>query len=323
MRLWKLPMHIRHFPGANPVSIEHKDFPRIQKEDFLVALKTDGVRYLLLLTCKPNSSEPIAIMVDRSQKMYEIEIWAHEEFFKKCSLYDGELVGESNQITYVVFDVIVAKGTICSNMTYKERLLVIHNTILCVSDSHDDLSIESMLHEECRFLARKNELEIDIKPKRCVPKSNLKDLWEDSFSSTHKNDGLIFTLNDSPVETGTSSSIFKWKPMHSIDLKFEHADNAWKIYCNANNSSDLIDVSHKLEENAICIEENKFLNAVIPRKTCIIECFISFEGESLKLSPEKERTDKTTPNTLKTVLATVRNAKENISISEIIRVVSE
>ena len=194
--------------------------------------------------------------------MYEIEIWANEEFFNKKSLYDGELVGDAIQLTYVVFDVIQTKGTRCGQLSYKERLMIIHNTILCVSDIHDDDSIENMIHEECRFLARNNEFPLNVKPKRCVSKSNVEELWAESVSSPHKNDGLIFTQNNHPIETGTSSSIFKWKSCHSIDLKFEFLDDKWIIYCNSNNSSELINITEEVGGIPIVIVEKKFLNAI-------------------------------------------------------------
>ena len=110
LQLWRLPSHISHFPGANPMSIEKSDFPRLSEEDYLVALKTDGVRHLLLLTTKPNSAEPIAIMIDRTKRMYEIEIWANEDFFEHGSLYDGELVWEQNVLVYVVFDAFTQRA---------------------------------------------------------------------------------------------------------------------------------------------------------------------------------------------------------------------
>ena len=44
LRCWKLKSHIRHFPGPNPMSIERVNFQKLQEDDYMVALKTDGVR---------------------------------------------------------------------------------------------------------------------------------------------------------------------------------------------------------------------------------------------------------------------------------------
>ena len=92
LEFWKLPKSFKHFPGPNPVSMERTNFTRIREEDFMISLKTDGIRYLLILTTKPNSIEPIALMIDRAFNMHEVEIWANEEFFYNGCLFDGELV---------------------------------------------------------------------------------------------------------------------------------------------------------------------------------------------------------------------------------------
>ena len=237
LEAWRLPLHIKHFPGSNPVSIEKSDLPRLGTGDFIATLKSDGVRYLLLLTTKPNGdNEPIAIMVDRAKTMYEVEVWANEDFFLRGSVYDGELVWENESLVFVVFDVVVAKGESCVNLTYRERLQVVQNTILCASDAHTDASIEEMIGEEGKLLARNNEYELRIVPKRCVSKESIDTLWFERGGSHHRTDGLIFTQNDRPVGIGTSQSILKWKPTHSIDVRITYtaANAKWKIYANNN-----------------------------------------------------------------------------------------
>lgn len=322
LKYWKLPPHIQHFPGANPMSIEMSDFARLQTDDFLAALKTDGVRHLLLMTTKPNSNDPIAIMVDRAKKMYEVEIWGNEDFFETGSLYDGEIVWEKESLVFIVFDVIMAKGVPCGHLSYRERMQILHNTILCVSESHSDESIENMISEECKFLARNNNHNLYIIPKKCVPKATLRKLWSDRSTSNHRNDGVIFTLNSAPVETGTSASILKWKPSHSIDVRFELINNQWEVFANMNNSNGLAGISEACQGLALSILPSKLLDAIRIRQPCIIECVISVEDGMLTLVPERERTDKTAPNTVKTVQATIRNARENIKCEDLIEIVN-
>ena len=323
LRFWKLPSHILHFPGANPMSIEESDFSRLETDDFLAALKTDGVRHLLLMTTKPNSLDPIAIMIDRAKKMYEVEIWANEDFFCSGSLYDGELVWEKDSLVYIVFDVILAKGVSCSRLSYRERMSILHNTILCTGDIHTDDSIEAMIHEENKFLARNNDNGLRIIPKKIVPKASLRSLWEERAQCGHRNDGIIFTLNSAPVETGTSSSILKWKPSHSIDVRVETADDGmtWKIYGNMNHSGEVSDLSERMGDMTPRLSQTKLLDAIRSRQPCIIECLISLKDDEIHLIPERERTDKTSPNTVNTIEATIRNARENISSDDLIKLV--
>lgn len=323
LRYWKLPAHIRHFPGANPMSIEESDFEMLRTDDFLAALKTDGVRYLLLLTTKPNSTDPIAIMIDRSKKMYEVEIWANEDFFQNGSLYDGELAWDQDTMAYIVFDVILTKGVVCSRLPYRERMQIVHNTILCVSSSHSDESIEAMIAEESKFLARHNINNLQVVPKKCVAKGSLATLWLDRATSTHRNDGIIFTRNNAAIETGTCSSILKWKPSHSVDVRVSCGDEGrWTIHSNMDNSSGLCDITNGIDEYDLSLVNNKLLTTVKDRLPCVLECVVSIHEEAIVLLPERERTDKTAPNTMHTVRATIRNVLQNIGSDDLIKLVS-
>lgn len=316
LRYWRLPPHVQHFPGANPMSIEETDLARLERDDFLVALKTDGVRYLLLLACKPNSLDAIALMIDRTCAMYEVEIWANEDFFRHGSLYDGELVWESGVLRFVVFDVVLAKGVYCGAMPYRERLEVLHNTILCASSAHhSDASLEQMVAEECKLLARNNDHQLSVVPKRCLPKANLQLLWDERGASGHRNDGLIFTANAAPVETGTSANILKWKPHHSVDLLL---DAAKALFANRNRSGDLEPLAATLSDHAIRLVPNSLLAAVEPHLPCILEFVVRLVDGELQLFAERERTDKTAPNSVATIEATVRNVLEDISVADLL-----
>lgn len=323
LRFWGLPKHFDHFPGPNPMSVDSADFERIRKDDFLVALKSDGVRHLLLLTCKPRTHDPIALMIDRTNAMYEVEIWANEDFYYNGALYDGELVWENDKLTYIVFDVVFTKGTSCVKLPYRDRMTIVHNTILCVGDTHTDDSIETMLHEENKFLARNNPLDLLIKPKTYVHKANLKRLWADRETSSHRNDGVIFTQNSASVGTGTSASILKWKPSHSIDVRVEEHDGTWRVLANQNNSNELVDISGSFGEFRVDMKPSKLLDAIASERCCIVECVLRVhEAEKrVELIAERERTDKVAPNTLKTIEATIRNDIENISPEDMIRLV--
>lgn len=323
LQYWRLPGHIQHFPGANPMSLEESDFERLQTDDFLAALKTDGVRHMLMLTCKPNTNDPIAIMVDRARRFFELEVWANEDFFHEGSLYDGELVWEADTLVFIVFDVVVAKGVQCSRLSYRERMMIVHNTVLCVSDSHSDESIEQMISEESKFLARNNDHALRIVPKKTVPKASLQTLWDERMTSGHHNDGVIFTLNSAPVETGTSASILKWKPSHSIDVRVDFDGVRWRLAANQNNSGDVVDMTDSVNGCQVTFHESKLLEAVRARIPCIIECLLEVVGDAITLIPERERSDKTSPNTMKTIEATIRNARENIHIDTLIKRVTE
>lgn len=317
LRFWRLPKHISHFPGPNPMSIEKEDVTRLSQEDFMVGLKTDGVRNLLMLCTKPNSAEPIAIMIDRTRRIFEIEVWANEDFFEKGSLYDGELVWEQSSLVYIAFDVIMAKGVPCMHLCYRERMQILQNTILSVSDRHDDDSVERMIAEECRFLARNNVYDLRIIPKTCVSKAEIGKLWQERHLCKHRNDGLIFTINSASIDTGTTTSILKWKPSHTIDLLFKLENTEWKFYAHSNTKSEHVSLDSLDTDIPIRLAESKLLNAIVAHQPCVVECIILLHDDHILLMPERERTDKTCANTTKTVQATILNARENIGIESL------
>lgn len=314
LKLWKLPSSIRHFPAANPVSIERENFQVLKEDDFLAALKTDGVRHILLMTLRPNTSEPISIMIDRALNMYEIEVWASESYFIEGSLFDGELVWNNDKfesLDFMVFDVVCAKGICCIKMPYRDRLQVLHDTIMVTLNTEN---MEDRLSDEDKFIAMNNVFNIRILPKKCVPKNQIKTLWEDKQYNMHRNDGLIFTKNGCDVQMGTCNDIFKWKPTHSIDVWI---DNDLNIFGNSNISSKLEKLVNDDKSRTFVVTKNRLMCAIESRLPCIIECLISIDNFAIHLIPERERTDKKHPNTQKVIAATIKNAEEMITITEL------
>ena len=323
LKYWKLPSHVKHFPGANPMSIERADLQQIKESDFLVALKTDGVRHILLLTLKPNSMEPIAIMVDRAQKMYEIIVWANEDYFTNGSLMDGELVWSENGLQYIIFDVMVTKGTSCIKMPYRDRLQILHNTILVINaNDNNQEEIERKIAEEDKIISFDNIHNLQILSKRCVKKENLHILWRDRNNVCHANDGLVFTLNTANVTIGTCSTILKWKPDHSVDIQIVYScSKGLCLYANDNTSGAVVDITRSCCSYKIEFTMNRLIEVIKHRLPCIVECLIQIKEDVMYLTPERERGDKDAPNTIKTIEATIKNTIEAISSEELIGMV--
>lgn len=316
-KLWKLPKTIQHFPAANPVSIERNNFQVLKENDFLAALKTDGIRYILLMTVRPGTVEPISIMIDRTMKMYEVEIWASEIYFLKGSLFDGELVWNNKTfetLDFMIFDVICAKGIDCISLPYRDRLQVLHDTIMVPDTKLDAEYIEECLADEDKFISMNNLFNMRIIPKKCVPKSQVKELWESRVFNMHRNDGIIFTKNGGGVQIGTCKDIFKWKPSHSVDV-FVRGD--LRVFRNNNSKAEFVELTSDHKGRSFKLVKNRFMTAIKNRIPCIVECTLTLDSDTIWLIPERERTDKEAPNTMKVVEATVKNAEELIHIDEL------
>ncbi|AVK77013.1 mRNA capping enzyme, catalytic domain containing protein [Pandoravirus macleodensis] len=87
------PLHRRN-PGPNPVSVSLAALRDLNPDEYVVAEKTDGVRYALLL-CGDETGSPMAVMVDRAGRKFEVAVRAAARFFAGAgTLLDGELAWE-------------------------------------------------------------------------------------------------------------------------------------------------------------------------------------------------------------------------------------
>jgi hypothetical protein len=112
-----------HNPSPNPVSIRREQLATVFNEQYVVAEKTDGVRYMLVM-CKINEHENVSIMMDRACRMYEVNIAAPQHYFKGTIL-DGELAWENGtqgsltkRLVYWAFDAFWMAGEDCRQENY-------------------------------------------------------------------------------------------------------------------------------------------------------------------------------------------------------------
>ena len=203
---WKLPKHIQHFPGSHPISIERKDleFLKRYENDFLVSLKSDGVRYILYMTFRPNTQNPVCLLIDRSRNMYEVEIWASEEYYKG-TIIDGELLWnlpDESTTTFLAFDIIQLKGENFKKKLYADRLICLDTIIHNNEGKNTSEEIEDIIEENDKIVAMNNLYNLNIKAKRFTQLNMLYKLWQDRTTTWYRHDGLIFTRNNDEYKLG-------------------------------------------------------------------------------------------------------------------------
>jgi hypothetical protein len=230
-RLWQLKGPRMYNPAPNPVSLERRDIPRLLAKKYMVAEKTDGVRYLLLLTHYPREfgGQPVALMLNRKNDIYEIRVTAEEDYFQG-SLFDGELVwsyegGENRppRQIYLVFDLISNKGVSFINENLITRFTVVSEIFdYSGKDVADDprkwLEQSQELAEAHKIVCEGNQYCLTFKPKSMYTVQHLDTVWRTRKALHHKTDGLIFTPVEEPIQTGTHSTMFKWKSHHTVDV---------------------------------------------------------------------------------------------------------
>lgn len=209
------------FPGGQPVSFESRHLGVLEREDYYVCEKSDGVRYLLYF-CRPPGG-PLAFLIDRNYQfrcLGPLEhptrdlAGSHEE-----TLLDGELLvdtwpaaeagGEPRKKTsFMVFDCLLINTRNVMQQSLPERLKHVQNDVIAPF-------AQAQLAASFPF---------DIQLKTMYKPYHMAHLFGEVIPKLpHGNDGLIFTPVEDPYQSGTCQRMLKWKPAHmnSVDFRLD------------------------------------------------------------------------------------------------------
>jgi hypothetical protein len=185
---WKADPH--RFPGPQPVSIERRHFPLLNRQPYLVCEKTDGERRLLA-----SMSEGV-FLVNRAFDIEKINVRV-----AKDTLLDGELVTtKTGKVLFMIYDAVRVKGEDVSQSPLTDRLDAARKVIKAIiktANASLEIRVKTM---------------VNLKDFRSLPNLN---------SYEYETDGLIFTPIHEPIRMGTHETMFKWKPRERITIDFE------------------------------------------------------------------------------------------------------
>ncbi|KZV90459.1 hypothetical protein EXIGLDRAFT_720319, partial [Exidia glandulosa HHB12029] len=198
--------HLKHdsFPGAQPVSFVKNDITRLQKKDYWVCEKSDGIRVLMLVICNDNAHE--VFLLDRNNT------YRNPARALGNSVLDGELlVDETTRL--LLFDCLVCDDQNLMGKPLISRYGRLQDWLLT--------PFERML-KEMPHLAKDMPFELGVKKMELSYGLPLV-LHEYIPRLHHGSDGLIFTCVETGYVSGTDSTLLKWKPPseNSIDFKLE------------------------------------------------------------------------------------------------------
>lgn len=341
LQLWQLPSSQRHFPGSHPVPIVEETLSDVKNESYVASLKTDGIRFLLLLTMRYENddvSEPIALMIDRNLDMYEISVWGNHTFFTKGTLLDGELAWNTcnnspdGTLTYAVFDVVAISGKHVADRSFSERLQLIHDTLFVQWKNMSASDLETHVRDEQRIVCKHTSPHvISFIPKACCPVAQVQSLWESRSQSRLRVDGILFMECAAPMVVGRTDAILKWKPHHTIDVKLDQkAQQEAHAYIDTFNgirrskwkckllSASLKKHVHVVTKDNKLFEETSTGDAGMKVYECAI---IDFNEEKLVLFPIRERIDKSESNSLNTIMTTL--TMKYVSVSRLVEACQE
>ncbi|KAJ3005449.1 Dcp1p-Dcp2p decapping enzyme complex alpha subunit, partial [Thoreauomyces humboldtii] len=209
------------FPGAQPVALIQEHLQDLEREDFYVCEKSDGLRYLMLLVYTPKGV-PATFMIDRMNQCHFIDklqfplpsMPNQAPRWHNDTLLDGELVvdvdGPHKSLTFLVFDFMTNNGERHTQETYSRRLGIYQRDVQTPYEQH--MKANPHLRMEVPF-----RVALKIQQRAY----GLPRVFDEITKQKHGNDGLIFTSVNLPYVPGTCPKILKWKPPELITVDFQ------------------------------------------------------------------------------------------------------
>ena len=216
------PARVSHVPVDNPVSMDRTNLEYLKQEDYMIAYKANGIRYLLVLTMYDR--KPQAILVDRAKSMYATRVFATADHFKKGSVFDGELVHSkgSNTYEFLIFNCLTAKGHRFAERSYRERLEKVN---ACFTSTIVEYNRRETMASMFILASVPN---LHFLRKEVDSVHNMRSFTR-SVTPRYGYDGFIFTPVDRPVQPGRQETLLKWKSDNTIDVLIEtaYAADGW------------------------------------------------------------------------------------------------
>nr|OQO15730.1 hypothetical protein B0A51_18469 [Rachicladosporium sp. CCFEE 5018] len=220
-----LGRHNINFPGAQPVSFARSHFLELQRTDYYLCEKTDGIRCLMYLAQHVEAGRPpleLQFLIDRKNDYWHVKggmmhmpLQGELGKFHIGTILDGELVRQtypdgSSKLMYLIFDCLCMDGRSIMDRTLDIRIgkceAFIYSPWKELKKAYPDDVAQQPFHLELKKMQL--PYAIDFMFGAVLP--NL----------PHGNDGLIFTCKTTPYISGTDQHILKWKPPHENTIDF-------------------------------------------------------------------------------------------------------
>ena len=213
-----------NFPGAQPVSFAARHIAELQKQDYFVCEKSDGIRCLMYLTYDDHLNGQrvqATYLIDRKNDYRYIEGPVFPKSadnpydFHVATILDGELVNDTQadgsiRMKYLVFDCLVLDGNRLIHRTLDKRLGYFYE--------HLDNPLQAFYKkwsEETAFLP------FVVERKKMELAYGIEKMFKEILPNLpHGNDGLIFTCKSTPYQFGTDQHILKWKSEEENSIDF-------------------------------------------------------------------------------------------------------
>ncbi|KAF8635501.1 hypothetical protein AX17_003891 [Amanita inopinata Kibby_2008] len=216
-----IPASLR-FPGSQPVSLSAKDLEKLERQDYWVSEKSDGIRVLFLIATNPTTNDQSVYIIDRHNTYRGLHglFFPHHEnplLPLRNTIIDAELVLDTDPRTkqetlrLLAFDCLIVDDQNVMSRTLDKRYGRLKEWFY--------KPYAKMIRDHPHVAANHP---FDIKVKDITFSYHIDKVFAmDIPALQHGNDGLIYTCVITPYTPGTDSNILKWKPPseNSIDFK--------------------------------------------------------------------------------------------------------
>ncbi|KAF8643837.1 hypothetical protein AX16_008854 [Volvariella volvacea WC 439] len=209
------------FPGSQPVSFSEHDLEKLEKLDFWVCEKSDGVRVLLFVNTDLNTGVQNVYLIDRHNTYRQLDglFFPHHEDPRRPlrnTIVDGELVidvdprTKAQTMRYLAFDCLLVDDQNVMARTLDKRYGRLKEWF--------SRPYERMIADHPHVAASQP---FEIKVKTISLSYHADEVFAQLPTLHHGSDGLIYTCVTTPYVPGTDSNLIKWKPPseNSIDFK--------------------------------------------------------------------------------------------------------
>jgi len=270
---------IPRLPGPNPVSIERKDFEKLKTKKYVIAEKTDGVRFIMMFTRLFGFK--VCTIIDRSMSSYLVPLKAIPRVLFQGTLFDGELtIDKHGRKCFILFDAVVVSGVTVSQLDLGYRLVAMRRGL-------KDFKMHPADPVELRMKAWTELGDVNAAKSKIAEASNV-----------YHTDGVVLVPKDDPVIYGRNFDFFKMKPQGTHTVDFILMDN--------NGTIGIYDPRSKRD-------------VAIGKVSCTYQAGVVVECEIINnvWSVVGVRTDKNQSNDMLTYEKTMLNIRENIQLDEL------
>lgn len=320
-RAWGIRQSLTHSPAPNPVSLHREHLESLRTHQYVVAEKTDGVRYLLVIS-RFKSGKPYAVLVDRAFSMFQVQLYA-PSYIYKGSVFDGEMVLDKKAKSRVfhVFDAVVVGGKSVRRKNFIERYHIFNALFLPAGEAHTDIKKLHKTAAKGKIVSipeTSKRLPLTFRCKVFMPFNLFGSLTRDVQNLTHASDGFIFTPVNCEILKNTHRTMFKWKFEPTIDLEIcAQADGTLELCCQ--------DGAHTAKLGVAFPEYTFILNkpatvSFQPLCRFIVEVSLKVQdSKTIECVFHRQRADKLQPNHVGTIKHIIQEVVENISLEELVK----